>query len=94
MKKGDEHKEHDRDRGKHEHEGHRPRGHGRERAVFLQYLATRWKGSAPPTAEAYARALQQWRKLPGAVMTSGTDLGTIPPTPGNPPKGNGEESGS
>jgi hypothetical protein len=54
----------------------RPHGRGRERQAFLDYLARRWIGSSPPTAEAYARAESQWRQLPGAVITLPTDLGT------------------
>ncbi|MGC2163755.1 MAG: hypothetical protein WA634_17740, partial [Silvibacterium sp.] len=53
-------------------------GYGRERAIYEEYLARRWQGSDPPTPQAYARALRQWRQLPGAVGTTATDLGTIP----------------
>ena len=57
-------------------------GYGRERAAYLEYLARKWKGSAPPTAEAYAKALRLWRQLPGAVITEPTDLGSrVEPTP-------------
>lgn len=35
-------------------------------------LQHRWEGSPPPTAERYARALQQWRALPGAMVSPGT----------------------
>jgi hypothetical protein len=41
-------------------------------------LQRRWEGSAPPTAERYARALRQWRALPGAVVSPGTGLTTAP----------------
>lgn len=54
----------------------RPHGRGRERQAFLDYLAKKWIGSPPPTAEAYARAESQWRQLPGAVVTLPTDVGT------------------
>jgi hypothetical protein len=53
-------------------------GYGREKAVYEEYLARRWQGSDPPTPQAYARALRQWRQLPGAVGTAATDLGAIP----------------
>jgi hypothetical protein len=56
-------------------------GYGTERAVYLKYLARKWQGSVPPTAQAYARALQLWRQLPGAVITEPTDLGTLPKAP-------------
>jgi hypothetical protein len=52
-------------------------GYGTERAIYLQYLARKWQGSVPPSAQAYALALRQWRQLPGAVITEPTDLGTI-----------------
>jgi hypothetical protein len=41
-------------------------------------LARKWEGSAPPTPQAYARAVQLWRQLPGSIMTAPSDLGTIP----------------
>jgi len=48
-----------------EHSGDDPLRHAR----ILQH---RWEGSPPPTAERYARALRQWRALPGAVVSPGT----------------------
>jgi hypothetical protein len=48
---------------------------GRDFRVFLKIRGARWLGSEPPTAEAYARALQQWRQLPGAVGVTAADLG-------------------
>jgi hypothetical protein len=38
----------------------------------------RWLGSAPPTAERYARALRQWQALPGAVVRPATDVAQPP----------------
>jgi hypothetical protein len=35
-------------------------------------------GGAPPTAEAYARALKQWQQLPGSVSRPPTDI-IVPP---------------
>lgn len=37
-------------------------------------IERRWIGSAPPTPERYARALEQWQKLPGAVSRPATDV--------------------
>jgi hypothetical protein len=48
---------------------------GRDFPVFLAIRGARWLGSAPPTAEAYARALAQWRRLPGAIGVTAADLG-------------------
>ena len=66
-----------------EHEGHegeredrdRPRRRrmGREHAVHQQILERRVGGGAPATPEAYAKALEQWQKLPGSVMRPPTD---------------------
>jgi hypothetical protein len=56
--------EDDYDRGSQRHEdesGDDPRRH----ATIIE---RRWQGSAPPTVERYARALQQWQALPGAVV--------------------------
>lgn len=59
-------------------------GFGTERAVYEEYLNRKWHGSAPPTPQAYARAIQLWRQLPGSIMTTPSDLGTIPESaPGN-----------
>lgn len=56
---------------------------GTERLVYEEYLSRKWEGSAPPSPQAYARAIQLWRQLPGAIMTTPADLGTIPEsTPG------------
>ena len=40
---------------------------GAEHKVFGNLIQRRLGGGAPPTAQAYARAMQQWQKLPGAV---------------------------
>lgn len=45
-------------------------------------LQHRWEGSPPPTAERYARALRQWRALPGAVVSPGTGTTAGPEQPG------------
>ena len=50
-------------------------GYGTERPAYLELLARRWQGSIPPTPQAYARALKQWRQLPGSISTVPTDLG-------------------
>lgn len=65
--------DHDRQRER-EHSDRR----GRDFPVFLAIRGARWLGSAPPTAEAYARALAQWRRLPGAIGVTAADLGAAP----------------
>ena len=71
-------KDHDREReteGKYEPEPpHRyHRGHEEEKESgddakrHASIIERRWLGSPPPTAERYAKALQQWQNLPGAV---------------------------
>jgi hypothetical protein len=56
---------------------------GRDYPVFAKFRGARWQGSAPPTAQAFARALAQWRRLPGAIGATAADLGkaaaTAPP---------------
>lgn len=77
-----------RDKDDHEHrERQRGTGFGTERAVYLQFLARRWKGSPPATPQAYSRALKQWRQLPGVIATAPTDLGKNP-TSAAPPSVN------
>lgn len=69
-----------RDRHGQGQEDEEPRGNGkgRERAVYEEYLARKWHGSAPPTPQDYARSIRLWRQLPGSIMTTPSDLGTIP----------------
>jgi hypothetical protein len=75
-------------------------GYGTERKVYLEYLRRRWEGSAPPTAEAYTRALKLWRQLPGSVVTVPADIATVPepaatgeanPQPPKPPGHTGDK---
>lgn len=67
-----------------EERGRRRRRHEPERESgdnplkHARILQRRWEGSAPPTAERYARALRQWRALPGAVVSPGTGLTAAP----------------
>lgn len=64
-----------RGRDRDDDRGRKPDPVGRDFAVFLKIRGARWLGSEPPTAEAYAHALQQWRQLPGAVGVTAADLG-------------------
>jgi hypothetical protein len=67
-----------RDDGDDDRERERSDRRGRDFPVFLTIRGARWLGSAPPTAEAYARALAQWRRLPGAIGVTPADLGVAP----------------
>jgi hypothetical protein len=40
---------------------------GRIHEVHADFIRRRSEGGAPPTLEAYARALRQWQQLPGAI---------------------------
>jgi hypothetical protein len=40
---------------------------GRERVVHIEIAARRFAGGTPPSPEAYARAVKQWRQLDGAL---------------------------
>jgi hypothetical protein len=67
------HEEAELERHEREREHKREREDGREGSGddprrHAAILALRWEGSPPPTAERYARALRQWRALPGAVV--------------------------
>jgi len=81
---GDHDRGHERER-EHEHSDRRDR----DFPVFLKIRGARWLGSAPPTAEAYARALAQWRQLPGAIGVAATDLGGAANPPDDGAGGNG-----
>jgi hypothetical protein len=72
---GDRDREHEYDRREPE-----PDPRGRDFPVISKIRGDRWLGSTPPTAEAYARALGQWRQLPGAIGTTATDLGNAADT--------------
>jgi hypothetical protein len=56
-------------------EGNTPDEREANAGTFLKVRGARWLGSEPPTAEAYARALAQWRQLPGAIGVTAADLG-------------------
>jgi len=59
-------------------------------------IARRWLGSPPPTPERYAHALRQWLALPGAVVSSATDISvaTAPSPERLPPQTDGGEAGA
>jgi hypothetical protein len=48
--------------------------------VHRQYLERHLGGGAPATPEAYARAIEQWHLLPGAIRTPATEQGQTKPT--------------
>jgi hypothetical protein len=59
--------------GDRDHEKRRRRDHERrespgERQIFMDMVQRRLGGGAPPSAGAYAKAMQQWQQLPGAVV--------------------------
>ncbi|MBB5502184.1 hypothetical protein [Paraburkholderia sp. MM5384-R2] len=57
---------HDGDSGRHP-DGHEEES-GDDPARHASIIARRWLDSAEPTTERYARTLQQWQALPGAVV--------------------------
>jgi hypothetical protein len=61
---------------------HKPEG--REHQVHKEILERRWRGGPEPTPEAYARALEQWKNLPGSIVRPPTDI--TPPPDENPSK--------
>lgn len=42
--------------------------------IHRDYVERRTGGGGPASEEAYARALEQWHQLPGAVSTSPTEV--------------------
>lgn len=42
--------------------------------IHREYVERRLGGGAPATSEAYARGLEQWHRLPGAVSTPPTEV--------------------
>jgi hypothetical protein len=70
----------------------RPRPQGRERKVHEEIIERRMGGGAPPTPEAYARALEQWHKLPGSVVRPATDIDL--PVQESPKAGDADEPSS
>jgi hypothetical protein len=70
-------KEHDdrlreshRGRGRHEHKREEPYD---DPAEHLEIENLRFKGGLPPTPELYARAREQWYRLPGSVVRPSMD---------------------
>jgi hypothetical protein len=59
----------------------RRRKAGRERRVHLQIALRRQLGEPPATPQAYARALEQWRQLAGAVWPGPLEAAIPPPDP-------------
>jgi hypothetical protein len=55
---------------------HKPEG--REHQVHKEILERRMRGGPAPTPDAYTRALEQWKNLPGSIVRPPTDI-TPPP---------------
>jgi hypothetical protein len=54
--------------------------------VHREIFARRLEGGAPATPEAYARAIEQWQQLPGAIVSvpvTHLTSGQAAPTPAN-----------
>jgi hypothetical protein len=47
-----------------------PVGPGDPVRIHEDYIRRHLEGGAPATREAYERAMEQWRKLPGAVVST------------------------
>jgi hypothetical protein len=66
------------DRSRESHRGHDRHEHRREEpyddpAEHLKIENLRFKGGLPPTPELYARAREQWYRLPGSVVRPSMD---------------------
>jgi len=54
---------------------HDPEAEGDIVRVHREYVERRLEGGAPATPQAYARAMAQWQRLPGAIPSlAATDL--------------------
>lgn len=60
--------------------GHRKFEHDKGNAAHIEIEERRFRGGLPPTPELYARAREQWNRLPGAVVRSPQN-----PVTGKPP---------
>jgi|HubBroStandDraft_2_1064218.scaffolds.fasta_scaffold121110_3 hypothetical protein len=66
----------------HEHEHEHEREHGGDSPrKHAEIIERRWLRSPRPTHERYARAIQQWHALPGAVLRPATDVTVASKTP-------------
>jgi hypothetical protein len=79
--------------GRRPHPGYEREETGDDPARHASIIERRWQGSPAPTAERYAKALQQWQKLPGAVSRPATDVTPPDEKPANT-NPTGEESKS
>jgi len=59
--------------------------------VYREYVEQRKGGGAPPTRKAYDEALEEWRKLPGAVIGVPRDVRAPQEPPEKPPPEDDEE---
>jgi hypothetical protein len=72
-----------------EHPKHDPEG--REHQVHEEILARRMRGGREPTRDAYTRALEQWKNLPGSIVRPPTD---VTPLPAEEPSEQADQGGS
>jgi hypothetical protein len=63
----------DKDKDRKRRGDREPEREGDDPMAHARFLERRWYGSAPPTAELHARALRQWRALPGAIVLRRTN---------------------
>jgi len=56
---------------------HREREEREDVRVHLEIEARRFRGGLPPTPERYARAREQWNRLPGAIVRPSTDANPV-----------------
>jgi hypothetical protein len=59
-------------------EGPNHKPEGGEHQVHKEILERRMTGGPKPTPDAYTRALEQWKNLPGSIVRPPTDV-TAPP---------------
>lgn len=71
---------------------HKPEG--REHQVHKEILERRMRGGPEPTPDAYARALEQWKNLPGSIVRPPTDITPLPAEEPSEPSEPADQGGS
>ncbi len=75
----------------HEGDGREPYDDPEE---HLEIERRRFRGGLPPTPQLYARARDQWHRLPGALVRSSMDTAVAEPVPAEqPPPGPADPAG-
>jgi hypothetical protein len=84
-KDSEQHEKSERERPKNKPEG-------RDHQVHKEILERRMRGGPEPTPDAYKRALEQWKSLPGSIVRPPTDVNSRPIEEGSEAEDQGSSS--